>query len=319
MAISNSNSMKRILLPLAAATILGVSGTALGQSSEQRLDRLEQLLESSTLMQMARQGDQLRSEIQRLTGELEQAQREIAELRSQQRSLFEDMDARLQDIEQNGGASAPASGASSRSSSGGSASGSGTPPVPDVPALEAEMAALTEEQADDAYQGSDDAGDPAPGNAVANDEGTAGGEETSIARGEAPAEASTDDAAEAAYRKAFNLLREGRYGAAGDGFRKVMEAYPNTRHADNARYWLGESYYVVRDFEAAMEHFKTVMNDPDNGKQLDAMLKAGYIQYELGDYDEARKTLEKIRKDFPDTTVATLAENRLRRIQEEGR
>lgn len=273
----------RLKLLLTAAVLLAFTPALHAQSVEERLDRIERLLESRTLLDIARQNEQLRSEVQRLTGELQVTQRQLEELQRQQRSLYADMDDRLQQLEQGRGGA----GSTDTADAPGDAQ---QPVVPDTPGLDADLASA----------GSGTSGElpgdiPVPDEPVSNPE------------------------AEDAYREAFGLLREGRYDTAGDAFRQVLEDYPDTRQADNARYWLGESYYVVRDFDAAMEHFQAVMDDTDNNKQPDAMLKVGFIQYERGDYSDARETLERVRNDFPDSTVATLAQNRLERMREENR
>ncbi|MEX0730603.1 MAG: tol-pal system protein YbgF [Aquisalimonadaceae bacterium] len=263
----------RLWLPL-ATLLLAIAPSVHAQSTSDRLDRLERLLESSVLLEISDQNEQLRREVQRLTGELDVAKRELEELQRQQRSLYEDVDTRLQSLEQRGDSGSTDT-ASTPSQTGDALT------VPETPLLDADVAG---------EQNETEVVDPAE-----------------------------NGDAEADYRAAFELLREGRYGAAGDAFRGVLEDHPGTQQADNARYWLGESYYVARDFESAMEHFQAVMEDPDNNKQPDAMLKAGYIQYERGNYGEARETLEQVREGFPNSTVATLAENRLRRMREEGR
>lgn len=264
--------------PALAAVLLLITApasTALAQSTEQRLDRLERLLESSTLLELADHNEKLRDEVQRLTGELDQAQRELRELHRQQRSLYEDVDSRLQALEQRDG-DAPSDTPSPEADS--------APTVPETPSLDNDVSGRIDRN--DADAGHDEAGSSNAG---------------------------------ADYQAAFELLRDGRYSDASEAFQKVLDEHPGTAEASNARYWLGESYYVVREFDAAMEQFEIVLDSPDHSKLSDAMLKIGYIQYERGAYGDAREFLESVRNDFPDTTEATLAENRLRRMNDEGR
>ena len=46
------------------------------------------------------------------------------------------------------------------------------------------------------------------------------------------------------------------------------------------------------------------------------MLKVGYIQYDIGAYDQAAKTFEDILVQFPGHQVTVSAETRLRRIKQ---
>jgi TolA-binding protein len=62
--------------------------------------------------------------------------------------------------------------------------------------------------------------------------------------------------------------------------------------------------------------FEVVVNNyADSRKVPDALLKIGYCNYELKRWDVARAALEKVRRDYPDTTAARLAEQRLGRMQ----
>ncbi len=122
------------------------------------------------------------------------------------------------------------------------------------------------------------------------------------------------------YQAAFELLKQGRYNESANGFRSFLERYPGSNHADSARYWMGESNYSLRNFPAALATFEQlVANHKDASKVPGALLKIGYIHYELGDYANARLTLEKVRSQYPGSSVADLASQRLQRMQAEGR
>jgi len=126
-----------------------------------------------------------------------------------------------------------------------------------------------------------------------------------------------DTAAEArgAYDRAFALLRDGDFAAAGDAFEAFLDDHAGSDLAANARYWLAESHYVVRDFESAIEEFQRVLDDhPDSNKVPDALLKIGFSHLEQGEQDAARDRLEAVVESYPDSTAANLAEQRLDQI-----
>ncbi|MEN8260184.1 MAG: tol-pal system protein YbgF, partial [Pseudomonadota bacterium] len=123
-----------------------------------------------------------------------------------------------------------------------------------------------------------------------------------------------------AYQNAYTTLQTGRYTDAIGLFNSFLATYPDDRYSDNAQYWLGEAYYVTRDFGAARESFaKVIERFPKSPKVPDAMLKIGYIEYEQGHWEEARRALSDIIKDYPDSTAASLAEKRLVRMNQERR
>ena len=121
------------------------------------------------------------------------------------------------------------------------------------------------------------------------------------------------------YQAAFELLKEQRYEPAAMAFKQFLVSYPDSELADNAQYWLAESYYVTQQFEDALSSFKSVIDDyPRSRKVPDALLKMGYCNYELKRWDDARGALARVQKDYPETTAARLAGQRLKRMETEG-
>ncbi len=123
-----------------------------------------------------------------------------------------------------------------------------------------------------------------------------------------------------AYDRALEQLKEGRYPEASAAFQTFLQEYPGSSYADNAQYWLGEVYYVTRDFQSALSEFAKVVDSyPDSSKIADAKLKIGYIQYELKDWKKAKDILAQVVQTYPGTTTARLAQERLDRMKREGR
>jgi tol-pal system protein YbgF len=121
------------------------------------------------------------------------------------------------------------------------------------------------------------------------------------------------------YEAAFELLKEQRFAAAGSGFQQFLAAFPNSQLADNAQYWLAESYYVTDQFDVARREFLLVINRyPRSRKIPDALLKLGYSNYELDRWSDARSALQLVRDDHDESTAARLAVQRLQRMTDEG-
>ena len=122
------------------------------------------------------------------------------------------------------------------------------------------------------------------------------------------------------YQAAFDALKQGRYDQSIALFNGFMRDYPNHELADNAMYWLGESYYVTQNYDTALQTFTgLVQRYPEGEKTADAELKIGYCLYELGNYAEAQTALNGVVSRYPDSTVARLAESRLRALALEQR
>jgi tol-pal system protein YbgF len=125
---------------------------------------------------------------------------------------------------------------------------------------------------------------------------------------------------QATYDVAFNALKAGNYKGAIDGFRNFVAAYPTSPLASNAQYWLGEAFYVNRDYQNAITSFQKVMTDwPDSRKAPDALVKVGFTQSAMGRNGDARVTLEEVVRKYPGTEAAQLASERLKRLPANAR
>jgi tol-pal system protein YbgF len=119
------------------------------------------------------------------------------------------------------------------------------------------------------------------------------------------------------YQAAFALVEARKYEEANRAFVDFLAAFPTSRNAENAQYWLAETYYVRGDYSTALGEFRKVMeNYPQSAKVPDALLKAGFCQAELGDRAAARSSLQEVMRQFPDTTAARLASQRLDRLSQ---
>ena len=58
---------------------------------------------------------------------------------------------------------------------------------------------------------------------------------------------------------------------------------------------------------------------PQSPKVPSAMLKLGYIDYELRQWRQARDQLAQLAEQYPDSTEASLAKRRLEQMRKEGR
>jgi tol-pal system protein YbgF len=114
------------------------------------------------------------------------------------------------------------------------------------------------------------------------------------------------------YQAAFDLISARKYEEAGAAFQTFLTQFATSPLADNAQYWLAETHYVRGQFAEALPEFRKVLEQyPQSAKLPDALLKVGYCQIELGDRNAARTSLQEVMRQFPDTTAARLASQRL--------
>ncbi len=142
---------------------------------------------------------------------------------------------------------------------------------------------------------------------------------TKTAKTVRPAVVAGDSDGQAAYTKAFALLKEGQYEQSIALFEAFKTNYPNSKYADNAQYWLGEANYVSRDYKKALKEFQQLIAQyPDSSKNSGARLKIGYVYFELKNWSAATEALQQVISLYPGTTVAKKANERLQRMKREG-
>jgi tol-pal system protein YbgF len=129
-------------------------------------------------------------------------------------------------------------------------------------------------------------------------------------------EGETHQTPEKMYKQAMELLNAHQESAAREILQKLAESYPESALADNALYWLGESYYKEKDWEEAREYFTRVIEKyPEGNKSPDAFLKKAFTYWNQHRWKEARKELKEVMNRYPNTSLSRIAEGKLRELQ----
>ena len=103
------------------------------------------------------------------------------------------------------------------------------------------------------------------------------------------------------YNYAFGLLRQANYDKAELALQEFVKLHPKEALASNARYWLGETFYVRAAYVQAAEVFlEGFQADPKGPKAPDSLLKLGMSLGGLDKKREACAAFDKLLKDFPD-------------------
>ena len=117
------------------------------------------------------------------------------------------------------------------------------------------------------------------------------------------------------YQAAFELLKEGDYETARNSFISFIELYQESEFLDDAKYWLAETYYAQRSYLKALEEFESIqIQFPDSGKIPETILKSGFCYFELGNFEQAKQILNLVTSQYPNTSVARLAAQKLKII-----
>ncbi|MGB5178883.1 MAG: tol-pal system protein YbgF [Gammaproteobacteria bacterium] len=277
--------MKKMYAHCAAATLVcvvtAVSSPVLqaDAATDARLDSIERKLDSRGLLEMLSRVEQMQRDIQQLRGDIEVQTHTLEDIQRRSREQYLDIDRRLQQLETG-------------------QAGVASPVDP----MDAQMPVTVMPPAT-----------PAPPVMTS----TPVPEPTRAPLQTAPPAVQAGELAE--YEQALAILREGNYDEATRAFNRFLANYPSSSYSDNANYWLGETYYVTRDFDRALATFMQLTeNYPNSPKAPDSFLKTGYIYYEKQDWPAARQALDTVISGYPGTTAARLAADRLQRMKKDG-
>ncbi len=102
------------------------------------------------------------------------------------------------------------------------------------------------------------------------------------------------------YKHAYNLLIEEKFSEAEKYFNIFIGENPNDPLSSNAYYWLGETFYVQKQFQkAAISFAKGYQTFPKGNKALDQLFKLSLTFINLGKNDDACASFSKLEMEFP--------------------
>ncbi|WP_298169903.1 tol-pal system protein YbgF [Acidithiobacillus sp.] len=117
------------------------------------------------------------------------------------------------------------------------------------------------------------------------------------------------------YQKAFDWLRQGKYGSAVTGLQGFIQKYPQSSLIPDAYYWLGQAQYVLGQNDAALKSLYTVQTRfSQSSKAPEAMLRMAEIYQAIGQSGKARVVLDRIIRQYPSTPSAQKAEAQLQAL-----
>jgi tol-pal system protein YbgF len=110
------------------------------------------------------------------------------------------------------------------------------------------------------------------------------------------------------YDYAFGLLRQANYAGAEQAFSAFLAEHPQNALAGNAKYWLGETYYVRGNYQQAAVTFAEGFEAyPNNSKAPDNLLKLGMSLASLGSTQDACGTFTVLLDRYADAPATILS------------
>jgi tol-pal system protein YbgF len=121
--------------------------------------------------------------------------------------------------------------------------------------------------------------------------------------------------ASSAYEAALDKFKARDFDGAIEGFRSLLNGNVEQGLADNCQYWIGESYYGLKQYKEAIKQFGTVLGLARSSKKADAMMMTGNCQARLGNAAAAKEAYEKVVADFPTSPLVEKAKDKLSRMK----
>ncbi|MBF0390179.1 MAG: tol-pal system protein YbgF [Desulfamplus sp.] len=117
------------------------------------------------------------------------------------------------------------------------------------------------------------------------------------------------------YNAAKASLDAGKNEVARKQFEAFINRYPTSENADNARFWIADSYYREKWYEKAILEYQRVIEEyPKGNKVASALLKQAYSFVNLGEKKNATLILNDLIKKYPQTQEAQSAKEKLKTL-----
>lgn len=115
------------------------------------------------------------------------------------------------------------------------------------------------------------------------------------------------------YQTGLRVLRQGDPETARQRLQAFATSYPEHPLVDNARYWIGETWYSQGAYTQAITVWlDAVALAPSSPKTPAALLKIGYARFALGQPHKGRHCLQCLLRTSPPQRIAALAREKLR-------
>lgn len=100
----------------------------------------------------------------------------------------------------------------------------------------------------------------------------------------------------------------GQWPLAISGFEQFIRSFPTSDRADDAQFYIGESYQLDGKFKEAVTAYEKVIADYPTGDRVpQALYKRGVALSLLGDNERARESFQQVIRNYPQSEVAVLA------------
>jgi tol-pal system protein YbgF len=120
---------------------------------------------------------------------------------------------------------------------------------------------------------------------------------------------------ERTYDQGLDLFHSAKYEDAMGIFESLLAQNRNHSLSDNAQYWMGECYYALGNYRAAILAFEKVFTFSQSNKNDYAQYKLGQCYQKLGDKDRAREEFQNLIDNYNNSELIDRAYDKLTQLQ----
>ena len=118
------------------------------------------------------------------------------------------------------------------------------------------------------------------------------------------------------YEAALGVFRKGDFVNEQVAFVSFLNRYATTGYRSSALFWLGNAQYATKEYKEALASFRALIaHDAEHMRVPESVLAIANSQIEMKDNKAARKTLEELLVNYPDSEAAVAAKDRLARFK----
>ncbi len=114
------------------------------------------------------------------------------------------------------------------------------------------------------------------------------------------------------YTTAKKAFDKGDLDTSRQSFRALLKKYPKSKNADNAQFWIGETYFREKWYEKAILEYQEVVDKyPKGNKVPAALLKQGMAFHKIGETANALRWFNELIEKFPKSNEANIARKKI--------
>ena len=135
--------------------------------------------------------------------------------------------------------------------------------------------------------------------------------ETKLAEAQTPKAPPPPADMNSAYDAALSLYKAKNYTDAIDQFQGLLKAGIKDDLASNCHYWIGESYYGMKKYDDAIQHFEMVFDYKKSSKKAASQLMIGNSYRASGNMAAAKEAYQKVVSGYPSSSYVEKAQEKL--------